>query len=330
MDQVPQKIEITYKTILFVFGVVLALWVLYEIRDIAFLLFLAVIASSGLRPSVDRLVELKLPRIAAILMTFIVVFSFGFLMLAYLIPNLVRQSGGLISQLGYFFQFLSPYIQITPETITDKLAPFSANIYRATISVFSGLINMFSFVVFTFYLLLERRHLRVFLKRMLGEELKEKTVMTALRIEERLGSWVQGELSLMIIIGLLTFIGLKILGIPSALPLAIIAGLLEIVPIIGPILSAIPAVIVALIQSPMLAGIVIILYIIIQQVENHFIVPFVMKKAVGVPPMVSILAILIGGKLAGTAGALLAIPFFICIQILADEFLFKNKANGSS
>jgi len=130
-------------------------------------------------------------------------------------------------------------------------------------------------------------------------------------------------------IGLMSYVGLSLFGIEYALPLAILAGLLEIIPIVGPIISAIPAIIIALTisPSPFLAIAVAILYFIIQQFENHIIVPMIMKQAVGIPPVITILAILIGGRLAGISGALLSIPIFICLHILFQEF-FTSREEG--
>jgi predicted PurR-regulated permease PerM len=123
----------------------------------------------------------------------------------------------------------------------------------------------------------------------------------------------------MFIIGLTTYIGLTILGIEYALPLAVIAGLLELVPTIGPIISSVPAILIALVQSPVLAIAVAALYLLIQQAENNIIVPKVMERAVGVLPLVTILALLIGGTLFGVVGAVIAVPTVAMIQVVVEE-----------
>jgi len=128
-------------------------------------------------------------------------------------------------------------------------------------------------------------------------------------------------MALSVIIAAVVYVVLLVLGIPYALPLAILAGLLEVVPVIGPIISAIPAVIVAYFVSPFLAGVVVAAFFIIQQLENHFIVPQVMKKAVGLNPLIVILAVAVGGKLLGIAGALLAVPIVVVLQTVISESL---------
>ena len=135
-----------------------------------------------------------------------------------------------------------------------------------------------------------------------------------------MGSWVRGELTLMLAVGIFTYIGLSILGVEIALPLAILAGILEIVPNIGPIISAVPAVLVALTIHPLTALATASLYFLVQLAENNFLVPKIMQKAVGVNPLISILGLMIGFRLAGPAGAILALPSIIVIHTIGLEY----------
>jgi predicted PurR-regulated permease PerM len=125
----------------------------------------------------------------------------------------------------------------------------------------------------------------------------------------------------MMIVGVMTYVGLLILGIPYALPLAILAGLMEAVPNIGPTLSAVPATLLAFFtMSPTMGGATILLYIIVQQLENHIIVPKVMAAAVNISPLIAIISLIAGLKLGGGAGAVLAIPTFIFLRAVVREF----------
>ena len=145
------------------------------------------------------------------------------------------------------------------------------------------------------------------------------------KAEKRMRAWFWGELTLMFVIGTLTFIGLNIIGVRYALPLAIIAGLLEIAPVIGPIISAIPAFIVGIGDTQYLGMAVVILYFIIQQFENQVIVPLVMKRAVGIAPIATLSALIIGGKIAGVIGILLAIPTALFLETIIVE-IAKNRS----
>ena len=126
-----------------------------------------------------------------------------------------------------------------------------------------------------------------------------------------------GQILLMLIIGVLTYIGLFFLDVKYALTLALIAGLFELIPYVGPFIALIPAAILAFIQAPLLGLLVVILYVVIQQLENYVIVPQVMKKTVGLNPIVIIIVMLIGAKLAGVIGIILSVPLTASIA----EFL---------
>jgi predicted PurR-regulated permease PerM len=156
-----------------------------------------------------------------------------------------------------------------------------------------------------------------------GREQRVKSLIV--QIEEKLGSWLRGQLFLSLIIGILSYIGLLVLGIPYALPLAVVAGVLEVIPVIGPIISSIPSVLIALTISPILGLAVAAMYFVIQQLENHLIVPQVMKRAVGLNPLIVILAIAIGSSLLGFAGALLAVPIAVVLQTVVGEVIESRK-----
>lgn len=144
---------------------------------------------------------------------------------------------------------------------------------------------------------------------LLPEEYREKTRLTIHLVEEKLGAWLRGQIVLSLAIGVITWIVLQAMGIPYAVPLAILAGFLEIIPTLGPIIAAIPAVIVGFAISPVMGIAVLIAYAAIQIAENNILVPKIMQKAVGLNPVVILIAILIGAELLGVVGALLSIPF---------------------
>jgi predicted PurR-regulated permease PerM len=151
---------------------------------------------------------------------------------------------------------------------------------------------------------------------MFHKERHEMVFRTLGQIDEKLGAWLRGQLVLSATIGVVTFLALTILGVPYALPLAVLAGVLEVIPTLGPTLAAIPAVIVALTITPSLALIVIITYVIIQMLENNFLVPKIMQKAVGLNPVIVIIGVMVGANLMGVTGALLSIPFISFLVVL--------------
>jgi len=321
----PNKIEISHKTILFTFGFLAFLWFLLQIKEIILILFLAFILMSVLRPLVEKLERLKLPRVLSVLLIYFVFLFFLGLAGGVIFPPLISQTLKFWEKLPDYINKILPFISVNFEFLSQQLTPVGENILRMTFSFFSNIITLVTFLVLSFYLLLERKHLEETFKALFGEETGGKIVKIVGKIEERLGAWVRGQLILMFVVGFASFFGLVSLRVDYALPLAITAGLLEIIPMVGPIVSAIPAVLVALVASPFLALAVIALYFIIQQLENHFIVPAVMRKTVGLPPIVTLLALMIGGKLGGIFGAFLAVPMILVLQTILTEVTLSRK-----
>ncbi len=146
------------------------------------------------------------------------------------------------------------------------------------------------------------------------------------RAEEKVGRWLQGQMLLSLIVGLLVYVGLSLMDVQFALAFGILAMALEIVPIAGPVLSAIPAVILAFLQSPTLGLWVLIFYTVVQQLEGHVLTPLVMGRTVGLNPVVILLALLIGGSLAGIAGAILAVPIATVIVEIFDDMARQKES----
>ncbi|MBI2404667.1 AI-2E family transporter [Candidatus Gottesmanbacteria bacterium] len=319
------KIEISHRTIIFTVVLMASIWVLFQIRDILYLLFISFLVMTALRPLVEWLARFKIPRIIAIFIIYLLVFGFLGFSVASTIPLLVMQVTKFVAALPSFVSRVMPYWDIDVRALTQQIAPIGENIVRVTVGVFSNIVTTLTVLVFTFYFLLERRNIRKLLLDTLGEERGKNLLSLLTDIEERLGAWVRGQLFLMVTIGVLTYIGLTLLHVEYALPLAVVAGILEIVPMIGPIISAVPAVFVAFTASPFLALSVAALYFIIQQVENHAIVPFVMRRSVGLSPLITIVALMIGAKLAGVVGAVLAVPVVLVAQVMTNELLTKKS-----
>lgn len=324
-NRMPTKIEISHRTIIFTLILLAAIWVVFQITDILFLLFISFILMAALRPLVDGLERMRLPRILAILLLYGLVFGGLGMGVASMIPSLASQSGKLFAQFPEFLSRVFPYISSDIRSLMQQAAPVGENLVRVTVGVFSNIVSVLTVMTFTFYFLLERRNLKDMLVGLLGEVTGERVFLVLSQIEKRLGSWVLGELCLMVFVGLLSYGGLFFLRVEYALPLAIIAGLLEIVPTIGPTISAIPAILVAFGSSPVLAVSVVALYIIVQQVENNLLVPVVMKQSVGLSPILTILALMIGGRFGGVTGAVLAVPILLAVQVVIGSLPGDQK-----
>lgn len=321
-----RTIEISHRTIVFTVLFLIGLWVIWQIKQVLLLLLLAFLVATALKPLVDRLTRLKFPRPLAILVTYIAMVGIFAGVLISIITPLIDQTTALVRELPrYFAQF--GFQGLNQDVIGNQLANLGevpANVFRFVSSIFSNIINVIAVLVLAFYLLLEWGKLDRRLALLFGDSsARAKQFLDKLEIQ--LGAWVRGELALMLIIAVFTYIGLRILGINFALPLALLAGILEIVPNIGPIVAAVPAVIIGFTVSPIMGGAVAALYFLIQQLENSVIVPKVMERSVGLSPLIVLLAIGIGLELGGIMGAVLAVPAVLIIRVTYREFLGELK-----
>ncbi|OGE37448.1 hypothetical protein A3F00_01110 [Candidatus Daviesbacteria bacterium RIFCSPHIGHO2_12_FULL_37_11] len=319
-----RRIDISSRTVVFITLFLLGLWILYQILDLILLLFIALIFMSALSPVVRLLIKFKIPKPLGILIIYMFVLSISGLILTISFTPLIEQTSRLIAVLPAAISNVLQIGNFDSSIVQRELGSITGNLFSFTKTIFSNVITIILLLVLTFYLLLEREDLE---KRaaalFVGQE--ERVRKLLVNIEEKLGSWLRGQLFLSLIIGILTFIGLTLLQVPYALPLAIWAGLLEVVPVIGPIISAIPALLLSITIAPVLAAGVGAMYFVIQQLENHLIVPQVMGKAVGINPLVVILAIAVGGRLLGIGGALLAVPIVVVAQIIVTDILIARK-----
>lgn len=322
-----RKVEISHKTIIFTFFFLLFVWFLYFIRDIVFQVFAALLLVSILNPVITKLTNLKVPKGITIILAYILIFGFLGLAIGSVIPPLVEETTNLANNLPSFFQNseISKYInEDVIKQITSQLGSLPGYLVKSVFSFFNNILSILTVAIFSFYLLLVRDKLDSNIEFLFGKE-KSKSISSLINtLEVRLGGWARGQLFLMLTIGVLSYIGLLVLGIPYALPLAILAGIFEIVPYIGPIIAAVPAIILAFSISPFLGFAVIGLTILIQQIENYLLVPKIMEKSTGVSPVIILISLAVGYRLAGVSGMIISIPVVIIIQTLIQEKFAKN------
>lgn len=319
------KVDISHKTIFFIAAFVGLLWAIYQIRGVLILLFLAIIFMSALAPVVSKLENLKIPKTLAIGISYIVLLGSIGALLSFVTIPLIEETTHLAQNLPTRVEQLLPAEgPINRSLVENQLSTISGNAVSFIFATFDNFIAFISVAVLTFYLLVERDRLDHLVGQFfVGREERARTIFV--KIEDKLGAWLRGQIALSLIIGVLSYLVLFILGVPYALPLAIVAGVLEVVPTIGPIIASIAPIIIAYTISPLLALMVGISFFIIQQLENNLIVPQVMKRAVGLNPLIVILAVAIGSRLLGIAGALLAVPITVVVQIIIEDVLKEEK-----
>lgn len=317
----PRKIEISHKTIIFTVAFLGLLWFLFFIRDIVLQLFVALVLMSVLNPLIKKLSRFKIPKGISVLISYIFVFGILGVAIATLVPPLIEQTTNLANNLPKYLSDLGINNYANGEVlkqVVSQLGSVPGQIVKAGFSLFSNILSILTVAIFAFYLLLMKDKFDKNLEPLFGKE-KSKNISTTIeRLENKLGGWARGQLLLMILVGLLSYIGFIILGIPYALPLAMLSGLFEIVPFVGPIVAAIPAIILGFSISPLIGFAAIVLAFLIQQLENYVLVPKIMEKSTGVSPIVTLLSLAIGFRLAGVVGMIISIPIVIIVKTLLE------------
>ena len=336
-----QSYEWTFRRVvwatLVTISVFVSFWLLYRFYQVVFILFIAIVIGTVIRPVVAWFQQRGLPQLAAILLVYILllILLMGFLLLIF--PLIVEQSRMITAAVPDYYQNLRGWMVNYPNQLMIRLGEFlpvklpslqpstapqtgQALDYITQAGRFIFMAVMI--LILTFYWVLDGpRIIKSFLL-VIPADHRESTNELILAMETKVGSYIAGQGLLCLVIGLMALLAYRLIGLPNALVLALIAGVLEAVPMIGPLLGAIPAALVALSIGPDRLVWVIIATVVIQQLENSLLVPRIMSKTVGVNPFVTLLALFAFSSLFGIAGALMAIPLAAVIQLLLDRFVF--------
>lgn len=337
-----QHWDISTWTIIRFFLIAIGILVIYLVRDTLVALIFAVIVASAIEPVIEWLKEYRVPRILSVVLIYVAIGAALFFLIYLIVPLVLEELHTLST--GYpvlqeqirqgvkeagSLPFL-PDIELDPEALFTLPDQYVTRLGGGVISfvsmIFGGIFSFVLITVFSFYLALQERGIETFLR--LVTPLKHEAYAIDLweRSQRKLGRWFRSQMLLGAIVGILIFFGLTLLGVPNAFFFALIAAMFEIVPVAGPILAAVPAVVVSLLISPFLGLLVAILYFAVQQAESHVIVPVVMRRAVGLSPLIVVLALVIGATLGGIFGILLAVPLTVIGAELLDDWDKKKRA----
>lgn len=334
-------IEINTSTIVRAVLIILFFIFLYILKDVLIIFLFALIIASAISPFANWLDEKKFPRLLGVLLLFLVILSLIVALLSLIIPYVSQDISQLTSTLPQlvtkvstslekvqqgspqYLDFLSE-IQNILQGFSDYLQQSSQSIIGLVISIFGGVMSAIAILIISFYLSVTKNGIESFLGSIVPEKYENYAINLWKRAEFKVGLWLQGQLLLGLIMGLLVYVGLSLMDIKFALILGFLAAILEIVPMVGPVLASIPAIFLAFLLSPTLGLWVIVFYVIIQQLENHILVPVVLGKTVGLNPVVVIIALLVGQQLAGIPGMILSVPVATIIVEMMDDFA-KHK-----
>lgn len=314
-------------------GIVLLLVVLWQIREIVILLLISGILAAGIAPAVARMRVLarlyfhrRIARSTAVLLVYLPILLATTILLFFGLPFLLEQSRSLVSDLPRLLdeRVFTPLEQYIPmDDFRAMVRRPAANDDQPVVTYVRGAATVVASAIavlfIVFYMLIDAERLRnFFLIAFPSQERAERKVLVR-RMGRRMSAWLAAQLLLALIIGAATFVTLLILRIPYALPLAFLAAIGEMIPIVGPILGAIPALAVALFQSPAQFWWLLVAVVVIQQIENLVLVPRLMGNQLHVSPLAIFVAFLIGTSLLGIVGAILAAPMAAAAQLLIDQ-----------
>lgn len=334
-------VHITTSTILRVVLAVLLIVLLYALKNILIVFMFALVLASAMSPFVNWLESKRIPRLLGALFLYLVVFGLIALVVTLVIPyvsndlsQLANVLPKIVERLTFsldivqqgaprYFDFINEFQNLL-ELFTSYLQQLSQSAVGFIVGIFGGIFSFVAILVISFYLAVMKNGIESFLSSVVPDEYEKYAISLWKRSEEKVGKWLQGQLLLALIVGLLVYVGLALMDVKFALVLGLLAMVLEIVPVAGPVLAAIPAVIMAFLQSPTLGLWVIVFYTAVQQFENNVLVPLVLGRTIGLNPVVVILALLVGGSLAGIAGAILAVPISAVIVEIIDD-MAKHK-----
>lgn len=326
---------------LVVVGTIATLYVLYQVRSILLLFFIAILFASTVRPTVLTLTKRGVPTfvsipiiylgfLAAIAGIFVVLFP----TLLGSLQNLLNSQATILSAVEtaltriqeYASQTAGVHLPILRVTeLEGYLRQFQAGAQSQTqellLDGFRVISEALILFVMAFYWLTERDRFEELGMQMVPLRHRERFTSIVNQIETTLGAYVRGQTILCVTVGIFVFVSMTLLGVRSALALAVFAAVMEAIPMIGPILGAIPAVLVALLDSPEKALLVVLAFVVIQQIEAQVLVPKVMEHQVGLSPLFVLLALTCGNLLGGLLGAVVAIPIAAALKILVKEFV---------
>jgi predicted PurR-regulated permease PerM len=322
---------------------VILLWAAYQVRAVLLIMYISGLLAVGFSPIV-RLIERqkvlpigsrRFPRWLAILILYVAILGTLALAASLVLPPLIDQAQALWSAKDEMFDKAQQYLiskGLLNEHLTFRQAVERApgngsseaigrTVYSAVAGLVGGIFGLVTILILTFYMLVEAGTMRRFLLRLFPVRQRARVDAAARDITEKVSAWLGGQLLLAGMIGTSSAVGLWLLGIPFFYVLALISGIGELIPIIGPILSAVPAIAVAASVSLKKVLLVILFFVVQQQIENHVLVPKVMERQVGVSAVTVIVALLIGGNLLGIPGAILAVPTVAILQVLFTEWM---------
>ena len=322
-----------------------------EIGDILVVFFAAFLLAAGMEPAIDYFQKWKIPRGVGVILFYIAAFGVLGFVISSILPILAKQLSELAGKIGVLLKNLSnapvsefPFgntlnnflgqffhsldldqivrqLESNLQLFSQQLFALGGNLWEFVKIISNGLIHTFLVLILAFFMSVEKDPMEKFILSLFPSQHAKYAANRLYVMKKKIGHWLRAMLILMVSVGLGVYIGLKILGVEYAAVLSILAGILEIVPVLGPSLSFLFALPIVANESGWLVFWVLMLYIIIQQLEGHILVPVVMRRVVGLNSIIVIFALLVGARFLGVLGIVLSIPVATMVSMFLEDYL---------
>ncbi|MFZ4499988.1 MAG: AI-2E family transporter [Minisyncoccia bacterium] len=334
-----RTIRISTDTMLRAILMIVGAWILYMLRETLLLVLVSIVITSFVEAGVRMLARYKMHRTLSVPLIFAFVILFISAIFYTFVPIVFRELSGMIGMLiGYIpdssnisSQSIEGATQFV-STLTEQssMSEFLVSIKNASAilsqgatsvigSTFGGILNIILVIVMSFYLSIQEKGIDNFLRILTPAKHEAYVIGLWTRTQRKIGIWFKGQLLLGLVIGAVTIVVLALLGVQYAFIIGLVSGIAELVPF-GIIFAAIPAILFAVIDGGVVLGVkVMIFFVIVQQIENYVLAPVIARRMVGIPPLVVLLAFIMGITLAGFWGAIIAIPVAVFVlEYLSD------------
>ena len=334
--QEERVLDISWGTFLKIAIVFLGFYILYSIKDILLWTLFGLIISILFNPAINFLERRRIPRVIAAIFVYVAVFAILSLIFYWTIPIFIIEAQQFIQLFPQYFEKLAPPLrglnieafenfETFTQTLQDWLVRASSSIFGAIVSIFGGIFSTTTIFAIAVFFSIEEKEVDKAMKLLAPK--KNETYFLRLweRCQIKTAAWFGARALSSLFVGLITYITLRIFSIEYAAVLALFAGVMDIIPVLGPIFSGLIIIILTSLSSPAKAFLILIALILIQQIEGNVITPILTKKMVGLPAILVLIALLIGGKLWGILGAVLTIPLVGVIYEFLRDYLQKRR-----
>jgi predicted PurR-regulated permease PerM len=329
-------LDISWESILKILVAVVLLYIIYLIQDVLIWFIFAVITSVLFEPLIDFLQRRRIPRMFSVIIVYLVIFGILGFSIYLIVPILTSEIQQLVKILPQYFEKIAPplralgfrafeNIEEFTNLLNKSLEGVASTVFGAVAAIFGGALATFSIFSIALFLSLEEKPIERTLRLIFPKKYEDSLLEVWMRCRGKISGWFLSRILGSIFVGVLSYIAFLVFNTKYPFSLGLLSGILNFLPIVGPVITGTAIFVVTFLQDFWRAIFVLIVFILIQQIENNILLPALTKKLAGLPPVLILLALTIGGILWGIWGAVLAIPFFGILFEFFKEFLQKRK-----